>query len=107
LSEFLKDIKANCTTYTDMSNKLRVNPFAVKSVLDGQAMNVTHFVKLLDNVGISEVPAFVKSLKSRSSGEIILPRKINPAIARFLGYLISEGRLTKENQVWFVNGDRR
>ena len=28
-------------------------------------------------------------------------------IARFLGYLISEGRTTKENQVWFVNEDKK
>jgi chromosome segregation protein len=106
LSDFLNNIKANYAAYADMSGALKVNRVAVKSALDRQAMNITHFVKILENTGVYKIPEFVKSLKSRSSGEIILPREMNTAIARFLGYLVSEGRTTKENQVWFVNEDK-
>jgi intein/homing endonuclease len=107
LSDFLSSIKSNYATYIDMSNTLKINQLAVKSALDGQAMNITGFVTILENAKISEIPGFVKSLKSRSSGQISLPREMNTAIARFLGYLISEGRTTKENQVWFVNADKQ
>ena len=106
LSDFLSSIKTNYATYADMSNTLKINQLAVKSALDGQAMNITHFVKILENAGIPEIPEFVKLLKSRSSGEITLPREMDTSIARFLGYIISEGRSTKENQVWFVNEDK-
>ncbi len=80
---------------------------AVKSALSGQAINVANFNALLEKAGIKEVPDFVKRLKSRSCGEIKLARGMNTAIARTLGYLISEGRSTKENQVWFVNEDKK
>jgi chromosome segregation protein len=105
LADFLASIKTNYDTYTEMSEVLKINRVAVRSVSDGQAMNVTHFVALLSNAGIFKIPNFVKMLKSRSSGQITLPLEMNTAIARFLGYLISEGRTNKGNQVWFVNED--
>ncbi|MBM3244011.1 MAG: hypothetical protein FJZ12_04185, partial [Candidatus Omnitrophica bacterium] len=79
----------------------------VKSCLSEQAISVPNFISLLKNNGINEIPDFVQTLKSRSSGQINLPRKMDNYIARFLGYLISEGRTTKENQVWFVNEDEK
>jgi len=106
LSDFLVNAKASHATCADKPNTLAINKIAVNSALSGQAMNITHFVKILENSGILEIPEFVKLLKSRSSGEITLPRGMNTSIARFLGYIISEGRSTKENQVWFVNEDK-
>ncbi len=106
LSDFLVNVKAGNVARAGEPNMLEINKIAVKSALSGQAMNITHFVKILENSGISEIPDFVKLLKSRSSGEITLPREMNTSIARFLGYLISEGRSTKENQIWFVNEDK-
>ncbi len=105
LSNFLSSIKTNYATYADMSNTLKINQLAVKSALDGQAMNITSFVTILENAKISEIPEFVKSLKSRSSGKIILPREMNTAIAKFLGYFVSEGWVNKNGQIWFVNGE--
>ena len=99
LSDFLSSIKTNYATYADMSNTLKINQLAVKSALDGQAMNITSFVTILENAKISEIPEFVKSLKSRSSGKIILPREMNTAIAKFLGYFVSEGWINKNGQI--------
>jgi chromosome segregation protein len=76
---------------------------AVQSLCCGQAINVVNFVNILKNKGINEIPDFVTELKSRSSGHIKLPREINASVARFLGYIISEGRTNSSNQVWFVN----
>ncbi|MBI5873575.1 MAG: AAA family ATPase [Candidatus Omnitrophica bacterium] len=98
LSEFLNN--AGAPAMANISG-------AVKSALGGQSMNIAHFTALLDEAGIRAIPTFVKTLKSRSSGEITLPCRITKPIARFLGYLISEGRTTKENQVWFVNEDTK
>ncbi len=86
-------------------NSVSSRNLAVSSFLHGQAINVVNFIKILEGRGIQELPEYVNSLKSRSSGEITVPKKMNGEIARFLGYLISEGRSTKGNQVWFVNED--
>lgn len=102
LSAFLN----NCVSSRKIFNTSSVETSAVKSALRGQAINVSNFVKILDSAGIVEMPAFVANLKSRSCGEIALSRKITPSIARFLGYVISEGRSTNSNQVWFVNEDK-
>ncbi|MBI5144981.1 MAG: AAA family ATPase, partial [Candidatus Omnitrophica bacterium] len=105
LVNFLSSLKSVFETCGEMSNSTTVKTMAIRSVFDGQAMNIVNFVKLLEYANIREVPDFVERIKSRGSGEIVLPRKMTPEIARFLGYLISEGRTTKENQVWFVNED--
>lgn len=103
-------LNSDSSFYHSRANRPAVTeniPGAVKSALAGQAMNVSNFMALLDSADMREIPAFVTALKSRSSGEITLPREMNTSIARFLGYLISEGRTTNENQVWFVNEDSK
>ena len=107
LSEFLNSVNAFYSSHANGSVAMENVSTAVKSALGGQSINLANFIALLDNAGMRKVPAFIKALKSRSSGEITLPRRMNKAIARFLGYLISEGRTTKENQVWFVNEDSK
>ena len=79
---------------------------AVKSALSGQAMNVANFMQILTESKTEEIPDFAKSLKSRSCGRINVPSKITLEVAKFLGYLIAEGRVNEGNQVWFVNEDR-
>lgn len=78
----------------------------VKSTTAEQAVNTVDFCSMLEDIGCGQIPEFVDSLKSRSSGRIRLPGRVNRPVARFLGYLLAEGRTTKENQVWFVNEDR-
>ncbi|MCX5713624.1 MAG: helix-turn-helix domain-containing protein [Candidatus Omnitrophica bacterium] len=107
LEDFLRAIRHNYASYAEMSGALKTTQYVVTSALNGQAMSIPNFVSLLVNNGISHIPEFITSIKSRSCGYIKLPRQMTPAIARFLGYLISEGRTTKENQVWFVNEDEK
>ncbi|MBN2830722.1 MAG: AAA family ATPase [Candidatus Omnitrophica bacterium] len=107
LKNFIVNLKEGGLNYKEISYGANINRSVITSSLNGQAMSVPNFVSLLKSNGITEVPEFIQSLKSRSSGVINLPRKMDSSIARFLGYLISEGRTTKENQVWFVNEDEK
>ncbi len=79
---------------------------AVKCALSGQAMNVVNFMQILAESKTEEIPDFAKTLKSRSCGRINTPSEINSQVAKFLGYLIAEGRSNEGNQVWFVNSDK-
>ncbi|MBI4336136.1 MAG: AAA family ATPase, partial [Candidatus Omnitrophica bacterium] len=108
MSNFITSLKTNYgyDSYRDMSDSLNVNHVAIKSALSRQAINAANFTAILKNAGGSNIPRFINSLKSKGS-EITLPRQITARIARFLGYLISEGRTTKEDQVWFVNEDEK
>ncbi|MBI4341995.1 MAG: chromosome segregation protein SMC, partial [Candidatus Omnitrophica bacterium] len=50
-------------------------------------------------------PCLSGTLASHRDGRISVPHEMTPALARLLGYCISEGRNTGSNQVWFVNSD--
>jgi len=106
LADFLLSLKSCFDNFNEMADSTSVKVTALKTAIDGQSINIANFVKVLECANIREVPDFVTRIKSRSSGEITLPRKVTPEIARFLGYLISEGRTTDSNQVRFVNEDR-
>jgi len=105
LAAFISGIKSGYAHISALAESPGITSVAVRSVLSGQAMNVVHFVNALEKKSIREIPDFVTVLKSRSSGSFNLPRKLNAPIARFLGYVIAEGRLTQSNQIWFVNDD--
>jgi len=107
LSEFIHNVKAGYKTFSEMSGSLNIKELAIKSAIDGQAMAIPAFTKMLDECGISDVPDFVTRVKSRGTGFINVPREMSPEIARFLGYLISEGRTTKGDQIWFTNEDEK
>ena len=70
-------------------------------VKNGQALNAAYGCALMDEKN----PYIPLELKSRSSGRLKIPNSIDRNLARFLGYIISEGRTTSSNQVWFVNED--
>ena len=105
ISEFIRSIKAGYDTLTEMSGSLNIKHLALKSVMDGQSISLSVFARMLGECGITEVPDFITTIKSRGTGSIKVPREITPHISRFLGYLISEGRSTKGDQIWFVNED--
>jgi len=80
---------------------------SLRGVRSRQAINVAYAAVLVRLEGRSwseESPAVL--LKSKGSGQVRIPRVANRALARFLGYLVAEGRNTSSNQVWFVNEDR-
>ncbi len=107
LSEFARSLKSKYKTLSEMADSCGIKYTALKSVLDEQAISLPNFMDLLEKNGITDLPDFVNFIKAKGSdaGGFVLPRKINTHIARFLGYIISEGRTTKVNQVWFVNED--
>ncbi|MBP6920029.1 MAG: AAA family ATPase [Candidatus Omnitrophica bacterium] len=78
----------------------------IRSASARQAINVVDFCAALERIGCEQAPGFVQSIKSRSSGTLRLPQTVNRSVARFLGYLLAEGRTSKGNQVRFVNEDQ-
>ncbi len=105
LVEFIREKSVCFSGRTRMAERCKISPLPLKSLMDGQAMGLAYFMSLLEKLEIHEIPGCITRLKSRSSGEIRLPQYFDHAVARFLGYIISEGRTTTNNQVWFVNQD--
>ena len=105
LSEYLREVRQEYKSFAQTGDSCAIGSSVLKSALSGQAMNIAHLVHLLEKRGVKEIPDFISSIKSRSCGGILLPRRLSPQLARFLGYLISEGRLSRSNQAWFTNDD--
>ncbi len=101
----IRRARLNYASFSEMGGSSHVKYLALRSALNGQAMNLAGFTKVLENNGITEIPDFVTHIKSRGTGSFVLPREMNTYIARFLGYLISEGRTTRGGQIWFTNED--
>ncbi|MFH1256382.1 MAG: LAGLIDADG family homing endonuclease [Candidatus Diapherotrites archaeon] len=79
---------------------------AIKSLFEGQAINLAYLIKALGMIGFSkeEIIAAAPYAKGKTSAKKIrIPWKNSPEFSRFLGYLIAEGSNSK-NQVRFVNG---
>ncbi len=86
-----------------LAGSLGVSTTVLTGVKQAQALNVAHVASLLGRrATLNYIPS---ELKSRSSGHIKIPRFLDKNLARFLGYIISEGRTTSSNQAWFVNED--
>jgi len=107
LSEFIQAVKTGYNTLSEMSGSLNIKQITLKSAIDGQAIGLPAFTDMLGACGITEVPDFVTDIKSRGTGSFKVPRQMTPEIAKFLGYLISEGRTTKGDQIWFTNEDEK
>jgi len=74
----------------------------LKNAKDGQAVRVAVVARI---TRVLPLTFTVDTVKSAGCGSIQLPQEVDGRLARFLGYLIAEGRNTKSAQVWFVNGD--
>jgi chromosome segregation protein len=107
LAEMVGSLRGEYRTLTEMSGFSDIKYIALRSFFDGQAINASNFTRLLEKNGISEIPDSVRTVKSKGTGSFALPRKIDNSIARFLGYIISEGRTTKGDQIWFTNEDEK
>ena len=105
LSKFIRTKSLVFSGITQMSDALEIPYLPLKSLISGQAVSIPYFISLMEKLGFNELPEFIVKIKSRGSGEIRIPQYFDQALSRFLGYIISEGRVTSANQVWFVNED--
>ncbi len=90
-------------TWSAWAQAAAVCPVRIKSIRDGQALNVSALVKLSE--AAEAFPEIDRQLQSHTANPIRMPSTFTPDVARFLGLLIAEGRSTNSNQVWFVNSD--
>lgn len=89
-------------TWAIIARECGVPLMSIKGSLAGQAINCSYAVRLA-----KPAVAFFedRSIRSKTGGVLKVPETVDEHVARFLGYLISEGRNNKSNQVWFVNDD--
>jgi len=77
----------------------------IRSILSCQALNLSYFSKIAKTTNSSCAAGILTEIKSRSTGRLKIPQVLDANLARFLGYVISEGRNTRSSQIWFVNND--
>lgn len=80
-----------------------INSSILKSLADRQSINIYYLNKLINSNPSGFTGKDISHLKSKGTGKFWLPQQLTPELARFLGYIISEGRNTSTNQVRFVN----
>jgi len=100
-------IKLKKSGWGDLARKLDISTNVIKGLLDGQAINFTHLIRILKTAKWTkeDIISSVKYVKSKTSSKLCkIPWENSKEFARLLGYLIAEGRLTESNQVWFTNG---
>jgi chromosome segregation protein len=71
-------------------------------------------VRMEQSLAVSYLPALCgprmhgftkRTLKSRTTGTMNVPEYVDEELARFMGYMIAEGRTSNVGQVWYVNDD--
>jgi len=113
-SEEIKDkvrkvVKRYGKSQKEFCESIGISYYALKGIFDGQSVNAYNLIKILKEGGyqdknILEVLSKVKG--NRGSKLIDLPQIMNENLARFLGYLLSEGSSSaSSNQVRIVNSD--
>ncbi len=94
-------------TWKETAKQARIPYLALKSFLDGQAINVAYLIKLLRwyNLSNDAIIEHLAIMKGKSTSKTLrVPWNNSKEFSRFLGLILAEGRLTKNGQVWFVNG---
>lgn len=87
---------------TNLARIINVPLSHIRTLYDRQAIQAGVLAPLA--VALPEI----RTLKSRGTGHMHVPKKLDEPLARFLGYLISEGRISNgAQQVWFVNEDQK
>ena len=108
LKEYLNDLAAQYGSMRELCTASSVAYESVRSVNSSQGINIAHMNLIAREVrkqGIAREWAFGE-LKSKGTGSMKIPQALDRNLARFLGYVISEGRVNKTSaQVWFVNSD--
>jgi len=106
LSSYLKTMAGHAGGFNKLAQEIGVSVDRMSSIGQGQALNAAIFSKLLKKQVMPNLPEVANEIKSRGRGIINLPTYLSKDLARFLGYVISEGRNTNSNQIWFVNEDQ-
>jgi len=107
--ELYKRVKAQKSgTWQLMAQNAQIPLIALKGFLDRQAMNMTYVIRLLRSFKMSddEMISLIPLIKSKTGSKTYpMLWKNSKELARFLGYLLAEGRLsTTSSQIWFTNG---
>lgn len=81
----------------------------VSSISQLQGINVAYIATIFDFIRQNKDERAgnfsIEEIKSKGSGRMKIPKVLDANLARFLGYLISEGRINDGGQVWFINSD--
>ncbi len=106
--DILHKIKKN-STWKSLAKKLEIPLNVIKGLLDKQSINFAHLVKILRSAKLNnfEIINLIPKIKSKTSSiTYSIPWKNSKYFARFLGYLIAEGRFPPDNDhIWFTNGN--
>ncbi|MBS3070411.1 AAA family ATPase [Candidatus Micrarchaeota archaeon] len=97
--------KALCVYWKQIAAESQVSLTALESFLEGQAIKLNDAFKLCVWLGLGEFEAgnYLKFVKGRSFNKPIrIPEVFSEDLAKFLGYVISEGRVAN-NEVFFYN----
>lgn len=106
LRSFIRQVAGRYGGNRKLAVAAGVPEMAIRGIQSRQAVNaavVARIVALAGSSWADDMPSV--PLKSKGTGHVRIPRRLDRAVARFLGYLIAEGRTTLSNQVWFVNED--
>ena len=79
----------------------------IKGVLDKQAVNFAHLIKIFRfaNKSNEEIIGLITQIKAKNSSKLYnMIWHNSQEFSRLLGYLLAEGRLSDSNQIWFTNG---
>lgn len=105
LAEWLEGARRKVGGWARLAAMVGVPAHHVSNVRQGQPVRVAvvgRVARMHLPVGVP-IDTFASSHRGK---RIRLPAEVDGRLARFLGYLIAEGRTTKVNQVWFVNSDQ-
>ncbi len=103
LSAWAENGRAKFRSWKEWARVADVPMTQLRGMLDGQAISTHALARLAE--ALAEPPPLNGEFKSHGHGQLRLPSTLTPALARFLGLLVAEGRNTNSNQVWFVNSE--
>ncbi len=107
LEQWVGDLSESGGSLTALAKSAAVQREHVATVRQGQALNLATVSQLQQWSQTPPGEPIGTTLQGSRGGlgAMRVPQRVTPALARFLGYCISEGRNTSANQVWFVNSD--
>jgi chromosome segregation protein len=103
LADWIAAARAKAGSWKALAEAVDVAPHFVDCVQSRQPVRVGVVSSVAAALGLTAPP--LHTLASSAGAEIELPGEVDTRLARFLGLLIAEGRVTSADQVWFVNSD--